>query len=124
MLPQYTTNKSYRQAITKLRLTSHDLPIETGRYTNIPRNNRICPLCPMKSIGDELHILECSHAQITQIRHTFMQEIIKKCPQFQSLLPTHQLRYIMNAHDTTILLPSGQFISQVLHIYKENKKSQ
>ena len=45
--------------ITKYRLSSHRLFIETGRYTNIPRENRICALCNY-DIEDEFHfILKC-----------------------------------------------------------------
>ena len=34
------------------------LPIETGRWFNIPRENRICKLCNSKDIGDEFHYLQ------------------------------------------------------------------
>ena len=33
------------KAVTRLRLSSHNLPVETGRYINIPRSHRICLLC-------------------------------------------------------------------------------
>ena len=32
----------YKQALCKLRISAHDLKIETGRYTNIPKENRLC----------------------------------------------------------------------------------
>jgi hypothetical protein len=31
----------------------HYLPIENGRWMNIPRNERICNHCDVKEIGDE-----------------------------------------------------------------------
>lgn len=49
----------YKKAITRLRLSSHRLLIETGRHKNIPRDRRFCPLCK-EDIEDEFHfILKC-----------------------------------------------------------------
>ena len=51
----------HRIAITKLRLSAHKLPIEVGRYEQIPRHERRCPL-GCQQIGDEVHyIFQCSH---------------------------------------------------------------
>ena len=45
--------------ITRFRLGSHRLPIETGRWQRIPRLERVCPLCNV--LGDEHHFLfECT----------------------------------------------------------------
>ena len=41
--------------IMKFRLGSHKLPIETGRWKGLDRNDRICPEC--KVLGDEEHFL-------------------------------------------------------------------
>ena len=47
-----------RMLITKWRFSSHDLHIETGRYTSpiTPRHERTCKSCP-DSIEDEDHVL-------------------------------------------------------------------
>ena len=42
------------QAITKLRITAHELPIETGRYDQKTQTERICPLC-CEGIGNVTH---------------------------------------------------------------------
>ena len=47
----------YRKSICKLRTSAHRLFIETGRYTNIPRNERICKNCTNQEIEDETHFL-------------------------------------------------------------------
>jgi hypothetical protein len=53
-------NFENRRAITKLRTSSHKLEIETGRYNNIPRDQRICKNCTLNKIEDENHLLfEC-----------------------------------------------------------------
>ena len=45
--------------LTRIRTANHRLPVETGRWYNIPRNNRKCNFCN-NAIGDEYHfMLEC-----------------------------------------------------------------
>ena len=41
--------------VIKFRLGSHFLPIETGRWSRKPRNERICTNCGV--LGDEDHVL-------------------------------------------------------------------
>ena len=41
-------------------MNSHQLNIESGRFQNIARQNRLCTLCNCQDIEDELHfILKC-----------------------------------------------------------------
>ena len=66
---------SHRIAVTKLRLGSHGLPIETGRYEQKPREKRFCNLGCNK-IGDEQHFLfECQHPFIKEERILFMNQL-------------------------------------------------
>ena len=41
--------------ITRFRLGSHRLPIETGRWSRTPRLDRLCHICNV--LGDEYHFL-------------------------------------------------------------------
>ena len=41
----------------RYRTCNHRLPIETGRWTNIDRNDRYCQLCNSNEIGDEYHYI-------------------------------------------------------------------
>ena len=41
------TNTQHRRALTQLRMSTHKLPIETGRYIGIPRDQRLCQLCSL-----------------------------------------------------------------------------
>jgi hypothetical protein len=63
--------KKYRSALTRLRLSSHRLAIETGRWHKpqaIPRNERKCILC--NSLEDEFHfLLECELYKDLRIRY-------------------------------------------------------
>ena len=55
-------NEQYRIALTRFRLSAHNLAIETGRYTKpkTPINNRTCLYCKNHLIENEIHfLLEC-----------------------------------------------------------------
>ena len=58
-MENYLKIKDYqnRKAICKLRTSSHLLKIETGRWTNIARENRICTQCRQNTVEDEYHFL-------------------------------------------------------------------
>jgi hypothetical protein len=51
--------KEDREAMTKIRISAHDLEIERGRYAGLPRVERLCKIC--RTIEDEFHFLnECT----------------------------------------------------------------
>ena len=53
------TSRAHRSLLAKLRGGSAMLEIETGRYTGIPAEQRLCKLCK-SGVGDEAHfILTC-----------------------------------------------------------------
>ena len=64
-------------SVTKMRISCHPLPIETGRYKKIPRDQRFCPLCK-SYIGDELHcLMECNHPSIASLqRENFLEAFL------------------------------------------------
>ena len=65
--------------VCKFRSVDHKLPIETGRYTRIPRNERVCKMCNSGQLGDEFHFcLECP--ALKELRNTFLPANIYKRP--------------------------------------------
>jgi hypothetical protein len=57
--------------ITKFRCSNIKLPIETGRWSNTPREERICHLCNV-GVGTEFHFLfECTSADVQRLRCKF-----------------------------------------------------
>ena len=50
---------THRNALAQLRLSSHSLHIETGRYSRnrLDRNQRLCHLCSNGDIEDEYHFV-------------------------------------------------------------------
>ena len=53
----FISEKKYKIALTKFRLSSHDLAIERGRFENIPRNDRLCKYCNLRMVENEYHFL-------------------------------------------------------------------
>jgi hypothetical protein len=47
----------HRRALSRFRTSSHDLAIESGRYNNTLRENRLCTFCSMKTVENEYHFL-------------------------------------------------------------------
>ena len=52
-----TSKLNERKELVKFRISNHKLRIETGKYDQIPRVNRLCPLCKSNQIEDESHFL-------------------------------------------------------------------
>lgn len=50
-------NNDLCKNICKFRTSNHKLPIEVGRYINIPRHERTCTHCDSPEICDEYHVL-------------------------------------------------------------------
>jgi hypothetical protein len=53
--PYLLLPKEDREAMTKIRISAHDLEIERGRYAGLPREERLCKICG--TIEDEFHFL-------------------------------------------------------------------
>ena len=49
--------KRDRTILSRFRCGNHYLPIVAGRYSNTPREMRLCTLCNLQSLGDEFHYL-------------------------------------------------------------------
>ena len=55
LLPSPFLTSTSADSIIRFRLGSHNLPVETGRWSRIKREDRLCPSCLV--IGDEKHFL-------------------------------------------------------------------
>jgi hypothetical protein len=52
-------NDALRNCLARFRLSSHNLEIETGRYSGIVRENRLCKMCNQNVIENEYHLMFC-----------------------------------------------------------------
>ena len=66
----------YRSAIAKFRISEDTFLVEKGRWRSIPRDQRVCSLCPGNLIGDEKHyIFHYTNGKLIIIRKNCAKEL-------------------------------------------------
>ena len=97
--------------MTKIRTSNHKLPIEKGRYRNLPRENRTCNLCDLDKIGDEFHfLLECP--LLNDIRSKYISRYYYTRPNF------YKFSQLLANRNKTKLLSLSKFIKEGLTHFK------
>ena len=111
-------NVKTRVAVTKMRISCHLLPIESGRYKKIPRVERLCPLCNRSESGDEFHyLLKCTHSPLSHIRGIFLESLYLINSNFTNMSYKALFLYIMSMCDQNILNLSASYIENILNCY-------
>ena len=104
-----------RKALVKLRISSHKLRIETGRYDKIPREERLCNLCNSNKIEDETHfLLDCP--RYSSIRDMFFSKIESKIPFLRLLSHETLISHLMNSSDYYLNIQLISFISSCFEL--------
>ena len=112
-------NVKTRVAVTKMRISCHLLPIESGRYKKIPRVERLCPLCNRSEIGDEFHyLLKCTHSSLSHIRGISLESLCLINSNFTNMSWKALFLYIMSMWDENITNLSASYwkYSKLLYI--------
>ena len=111
--------------ICKMRISAHNLPVETDRYSNIPRQLRICPLC-CRGVGNESHyITECSFPRFSSLRETFFKSISTLSTDFPKMNASEQAVFLLSSANNVILSKMGKFSTAIRKCFREirsNKK--
>ena len=85
------------KTLVKLRISNHKLNIETGRYDNISRCNRICPVCGL-SVEDEIHFLfDCP--KYSSIRDDVFNKIDIRIPNYKHIPISTLIIQLLNSSD-------------------------
>ena len=74
--------------------------IELGRYhiDNVPRENRLCPLCKCKQTEDENHLLfQCQEYSL--LRKVFLHQISEIVPDTERKPTTEIIKFLINYND-------------------------
>ena len=101
---------SWKYIVCKYRTVNHKLPIETGRYTRIPRKERVCKMCNSGQLGGEFHFcLECP--ALKQVRIQFLPANIYKRPNVINF------GRILNIKNKIALVNVAKFIKSGLDMY-------
>ena len=93
----------------KIRTNNHRLPIVTGRYNRIIREERYCNKCRDNILGDEYHVtLECNNEDITALRCQYIPFYYRRYPsryKFAQLMQNtrHKVQYQLALFSKAIL---------------------
>ena len=123
---------SSRSALTRLRISSHKLLIEVGRYNRpnkIPADRRFCIFCRDGSIEDEFHfVMKCAAFQ--QQRDTLELSVSGIFPQYTSMTDQLKFKFLMSCYNGdlelgNLFLPFIETISLLRQSdgLKKNKKT-
>ena len=75
----------FKSEFCRLLCSCHRLEVEVGRRTNIPRGDRICLLCPLNEVEDEIHfLLKCP--KFNDLRTKFIQAEYINNPGLNSMI--------------------------------------
>ena len=102
--------------LSKLRISNHQLEIETGRYSKKAVDQRLCKLCNESGcVEDEFHFLMiCKTYQ--QQRDEFFTKINTFTVPFETLTREEQFIFLLSTNDTEILTLLMLFIERCLQI--------
>ena len=104
----------HRLAMTKLRLSNHDLMIEIGRHQTIDKNFRFCPFCPTHIESEKHFMLNCT-AYISP-RDTMKRAVVDIIPQFPFL--SEEEKFITLLSDEQVMHISATYIHNAFEIRK------
>lgn len=102
---------THRKDLTRLRISSHRLNIELGRYARIERSDRICSKCSMDVIGDEIHfMLECPAYKTS--REPLFTAVVKSCRNFNMMNNFNKYFWLLNCENDKII----QELAKIVHM--------
>ena len=92
-----------RKIISKIRCSDHQLEIEKGRHTKIPREDRICNTCT-KAIEDGNHfLLEClTYKTLREMNDDNIRDFLDRENQVQ------HAKYLISSFDLRERLATGR----------------
>ena len=103
-------NTKFRKALTKFRLSAHNLPVERLRYQNVDRCMRTCILCKA-DIGNEIHYFaECLDESILDLRNTYTQAIFEYNKQLKSFSKNTLFEYALSCSDRGMNHVTAEFV--------------
>ena len=104
-----------RTAISKFRLSNHDLMIERGRYLGIDKSERFCPFCLNLIETEEHFLLQC--ATFNTLRKDQMISKLENInPNFAFLSDTDKFIFLLTHEDALEYV--GQFLYMAFYLRK------
>ena len=99
--------KRLRKCITTIRISSHNLRIQTGRFgrERIERNERFCQMCESREVEDEFHfIIKCN--TFDALRRKYIRRYYRERPSMFKFIE------LLKSRNKVILVNLAKFISE------------
>ena len=116
-----TENIKDRTALTKIRLSNHDLMIEKGRHRDLDENERLCPFCDNAVENEQHFILECG--TFRALRVDLLAKVTESSNSFNTLSENDKFCFLLSEPDAAKQV--GAYLNKTLHIRRfllENHK--
>ena len=114
-------NAKHRSAISKIRLSAHNLAIEAGRWQKKDRSTRICENCKQDTIETEIHFLFSCDKYDIERKTTFEYLKINHCIDFEMQNHTKALKHLFQSDDMKAINIFGKYVHECL--VKRNEPS-
>ena len=102
--------------LAKLRISNHQLEIETGRYKKKVIDQRLCKIYNENGcVEDEFHFLMTCKAYQTE-RNEFFTKVNAFIVPFESYTSQEQFLFLMSTNDTEVIMLLMHFIEICLQI--------
>ena len=106
----------WKSALSKFRVSAHNLPVETLRYSGLSRGQRICPLC-CDGVGNEMHyFLECDHPRISELQAKLFGTFPRLDPNLSKI---NKVASLLSSHDPKVISRVGEFVSALMIFFRE-----
>ncbi len=105
------TNPKLRTAISRFRVSSHHLAVETGRHAKpkVPLEERLCNTC--LTVEDEMHhLIDCK--KFNALRETLFAQATKYIKDFNALQPSEKFKQILQSKVIAVQSSIGNFLVQ------------
>jgi hypothetical protein len=117
-------NPKHRRVLTMFRISAHRLPIQTGRREGIPLNQRVCKICSLGKLGDELHyITECQNNKIVAERSAFMIKCHGLIRESVLMEPKLFAVYLLKGSDRDLTIWFAKFLYNIYEIFINTTQS-
>ena len=104
--------------MTKLRISVHGLPVETGRYNNVQYEDRVCRLCNLNEVGNEQHyLMSCSNEKFANLRNVFIDNLYIINNAFRLFRMQDLFYYVLAMHDRSIMKLVSKYIYDILTVF-------
>ena len=108
----------HRSAYTQIRISSHRLNIEALRGKVKDPTDRLCNMCNLKVMEDEIHFMATCPKYKTPRDNLLL--AVKNVPNIQQLNDENKTIWLLTNEDKNICKRVGKYINECLKIRREN----